>query len=266
MMLALDAARGVMRRDMAVFLTYRTQLVTQVLAVLFQLTIFYFISRLLHAKTFASSEAYFAYVVVGLGISQVLVVTMGAAPTRVRQELVAGTMERFMVSSFGAVRGVMSMLLFPICLGLTIATIMFILAAAIFGLHLVGTAPLALPAAMLGSLAFTPFALILVAFVVAFKQLAAGASFVSSLVALVGGLYFPVALLPHWIRWASSVQPFTPAADLLRHLLVNTKLQYSVPVDLLKLFGFAAVLFPIGIFLLHRAIIFGQRRGTIFEY
>ena len=40
---------------------------------------------------------------------------------------------------------------------------------------------------------------------------------------------------PAWTRWLSEVQPFTPAVDLLRNLLVHTPLRDGVLVDLLKL-------------------------------
>ena len=52
--------------------------------------------------------------------------------------------------------------------------------------------------------------------VVVFKQTNAGATFIVTGVTLLAGVYFPVALLPGWIEWASDVQPFTPALDLLR--------------------------------------------------
>ena len=68
--------------------------------------------------------------------------------------------------------------------------------------------------------------------------------FIVAGIAIVGGLYFPIAVLPGWIRWASEVQPFTPATDLLRHLLVDTPLVHPAIVELLKLVGFTAVLLP----------------------
>jgi len=49
------------------------------------------------------------------------------------------------------------------------------------------------------------------------KQTVMGASFIVSAISLVAGLYFPISLLPGYLRWASDVQPFTPAVDLLRH-------------------------------------------------
>jgi ABC-2 type transport system permease protein len=205
-------------------------------------------------------------VVVGLAILQVLASTLGLMPGQVRQELVAGTMERFIVSSFGPTNGIAAMLIFPLISSLISAFIMLTIAAVVFGLPISITAPLAIPVALLGSLAFVPFALGLTATVIVVKQATAGTQYVMAAIAIVGGLYFPISRLPSWLHWTSQVQPFSPAADLLRHLLVGTSLQYSVFTDLLKMVGFAALLFPFSLILVRRAIRLGQRRGTIIEY
>ncbi len=62
------------------------------------------------------------------------------------------------------------------------------------------------------------------------------------------------------------MQPFTPATDLLRHLIVDTPLAHPAGVELLKLVGFIAVLLPAGLLLLRASIRYGQRTGTVAEY
>ena len=105
--------------------------------------------------------------------------------------------------------------------------LMLVFAAAVFGLPVEwSTAPLALPAFVLGALAFAPFGVLLVAAVVVWKQ-ATGAAWIMAGITLLAGFYFPVALLPDWIEWTSDVQPFTPAVDLLRHLLIGIPLEES---------------------------------------
>jgi ABC-2 type transport system permease protein len=103
--------------------------------------------------------------------------------------------------------------------------------------------------------------------VILFKQTNAGATFIVTGVTLLAGVYFPVTLLPGWIEWASSVQPFSPAIDLLRNLLVDTPLPSgSVASAVAKLIGFAAVTMPIAIVALGAAVERSRRRGTIIEY
>jgi ABC-2 type transport system permease protein len=187
-------------------------------------------------------------------------------PVAVRQELVSGTIERFLVSAHGPVNGILGTMLFPLINALFSGLLMLALAAVVFGLPLAATAVLAVPVALLGTVAFMPLAFILVSLVLAFKQASSASQFIVAGIAIVGGLYFPIALLPGWIRWASEVQPFTPAADLMRHLLVDTPLVHPAGVELLKLVGFIVVLFPAGVMLLRASIRYGQRTGTIAEY
>ena len=261
-----EAMWGIIRRDAILFVSYRSQLVAQFLGPLFSIALFYYISHLLTAKSIHSPGGYFGFVIVGLVIIQIVTISMGVMPVTVRQELVSGTIERFLVSAHGPVNGILGTMLFPLINALLSGLLMLGLAAVVFGLPLAATAILAVPVALLGTLAFMPFAFILVALVLAFKQASSASQFIVAGIAIVGGLYFPISLLPGWIRWAADVQPFTPAADLLRHLLVNTPLVHPAGVELLKLVGFVGVLFPVGIWLLRASIRYGQRSGTVAEY
>ena len=85
-------------------------------------------------------------------------------------------------------------------------------------------------------------------------------------IALVSGLYFPIVLLPEWIQWVADVQPFTPAVDLLRHLLVGLPLREPAWTSILKLVGFAIVLLPLAAWAVSCAIRRARRTGTIIEY
>jgi ABC-2 type transport system permease protein len=261
-----DAMWGIIRRDAILFVSYRTQVVSQFVGPLFSITLFYYISHLLTAKSIHSPGGYFGFVIIGLVIVQILTISMGVMPVSVRQELVSGTIERFLVSAHGPINGIIGTMLFPLLNAIFSGIVVLALATIIFGLPLAGTAVLAIPVAMLGTLAFMPFAFFLVSLVVAFKQAASATQFVVAGVAIIGGLYFPVTLLPGWIRWASDVQPFTPATDLLRHLLVDTPMVHPAGIELLKLVGFAAILLPAGMALLRASIRYGQRTGTIAEY
>jgi len=266
MRLWLDAMWAIMRRDAILFMSYRAQLVSQFLTPLFSLVIFYYISQLFTPSSVDSPGGYFGFVVVGLVIVQILTISLGVMPVTVRQELVSGTIERFLVSAHGPVNGILGAMLFPMVNALFSGTLMLILATLFFGLPLEATAGLAIPVALLGTLAFMPFALFLVAMVMAFKQVSSASGFIVTGVAIVGGLYFPIALLPDWIEWTSEVQPFTPATDLLRHLLVGTPLEHPAEIELLKLVLFALALLPLSLYFLRRAIRYGQRTGTVAEY
>ena len=261
----LAAAAGIFRRDVTVYLSYRWRLGTQYLGVLFSLAVFYYISRLVRVGEFPSPDAYFSYAAVGVIILQVLQSTLDI-PVSVRQELVAGTFERMAVSPFGPVWSILALFLFPLALAVVTMLVTLALGVVVFGLDARwSTVPLAVPVALVGAMALGAIALLFAAMVVRYKQ-APGAAYVLAAISLVAGFYFPPSLLPWWLGWASEVQPFTPAVDLLRHLLVGQPLRASGWGDVAKLVGFTAALLPLGLAGLSLAVDRGRRLGTLTEY
>jgi ABC-2 type transport system permease protein len=257
---------AVLRRDLHVYLSYRTRLVSQLLTALFSVTLFYYVSKLVHVNGFDKSGTYFGFVVVGISLISVLYSSF-SIPELVRQELLVGTFDRLLLSPFGAIRSVIAMSLFPMLFSFLIAALTIALGCVLFGLELHwSTVPLAIPVMLLVLLSFLPFGLLFAALTVLVKQGTVGTSWVVAALSIIGGLYFPVSLLPSWLQTIAKLQPFTAATDILRHLLVNSSLGESPGTSLLKLAGFALVLLPISIFALGRAIRTGQRRGTIIEY
>lgn len=260
------ATLAVVRRDAQIFLSYRTRVLSQLANAVFTLTLFHFLAQLVHVDTFTTPSEYFAFVTVGVVILQVLSSCFGT-PALVRQELVAGTFEKLVVSPFGALRGIVALTLFPFLYSLVLGSGTLVMAALLFDLRIDwGSAPLCLPLAALAVLAFLPFGLLFAALTLVVKQSAIGTTWVIALLSIVGGLYFPVSLLPGWIRWASDVQPFGVAVDLMRHLLVDAPLHGSAWVGVAKLVAFALLLMPVSLAAVALAIRVGQRRGTLLEY
>lgn len=260
------AALAILERDLRIFLTYRNRVIAEFASIVFSITIFYYVARMVRVEQFPSPDDYFAFVVVGLVIIRTLFSAYTTFASTLRQELVAGTFERMVASPFGPLAGTVAMLLFPFAHALVISSLSIGFAAIVFGVPLHwSTLALALPAALLAVLAFVPFALIIGAMVIVYKQ-AAGSGLFLAVIALVSGLVFPVDLLPGWLQWASEVQPFTPAVELLRHLIVDTPLQESVTTSLLKVVAFVAVLLPLSLYSIKKAIEHSRRRATLIEY
>ncbi len=262
-----SAVGAVVRRDLLVSASYRTRFLTRTLSGFFSLTLFYYISRMVHVSTFPSPDKYYAYAVVGLVILQVLNSTLDLPSATVRQELVAGTFERLVASPLGPAASVAGMMVFPFLYALVQGIVMLMFAAVVFGVELNWpAAALAIPAAFLGGLTFATLGAMIAGIVLVAKQVMGGTTFIVAGIALIGGLYFPAKLLPDWIEWTSYVQPFTPAIDLLRHLLVGTPLGHSAWLDVAKLVLWCLALVPLSLWVLAQGVAVGRRRGTIIEY
>jgi ABC-2 type transport system permease protein len=261
----LSAAGAVVERDFAIFVSYRLRAISLFASAIFSVTLFFYISRLVNVESFDTPADYFAFVVIGLLITQVVQSTIGVA-LQLRSELLAGTFERILMSPFGIVGGVVSMMIFPFLTSVVMATAVLLFSVVVFDMPVAAsTALLAIPVGFLGALSFAGFGVLFAAMTVLFKQ-ATGVQWVITLVSLIAGLYFPVKLLPAWIEWTSEAQPFTPTVDLLRHLLSGYPMPGSAGGALVKIIGFAAVLLPLSMVALGVAARQARRRGTIIEY
>jgi len=253
------------KRDAAVFLSYRTRFVTQILAMLITITMFYYVSKLVRPGVVGPDGKYFAYVVVGIVALAVLTAALNTAQL-IRMELLAGTFERIVISPIGPVGGVVALMAFPVLYAIGLAGVMLIVAASVFGfpIHLAGV-PAALVVSAVAASAFTCIGILFAAGVLAFKA-AMSPTWVIAAFSILGGIYFPLRLIPGWIRWFSDVQPFTPAVDLLRHLLLGTPAVQPVEAEMLKLLGFTVLLMPVAVMVLTLAVSTSRRRGTLIEY
>ncbi len=263
----LDGVLAIVRRDAAIYFSYRFRALSQALIALFSLTLFYYVSRLVGVRRFPDPEDYFAFVVVGLVILQALTATLALVPNNLRTELVAGTFERLVVSPLGPAAAVAAMTIFPVVAAFATGAVTLLLATTLFGLSLAGaSALLAIPVAVLAILAFLPFALLVAALVLLSKQAGNIGNLVVVGLSLAGGVYFPPDLMPGWIRWVTEVQPFTPALELLRHLLIGAATTDPPGLELLRLAAFAVLMTPPAYWVLTAAVALCRRRGTLIEY
>lgn len=260
-------ALAVLRRDFLIATSYRVRFVTGLLSGLVNLAIFYYVSRLVRLEGSFTPDGYFAFVTVGIMIFTVVTATLTTPVAMVRQELVAGTFERMLLAPGGPIASLVSLLIFPALYALLTVVAMLLFAAVIFGVPLHwSTVPLSIPLAVLAIFAFAPFGIALQASVVVGKKAPPGAGYLMVGISLIAGLYFPVSLLPDWIEWTSQIQPFTPAADLLRWALAGQELADPAWLDLTKLAVFALVALPASMALLAGGLHLSRRRGTILEY
>jgi ABC-2 type transport system permease protein len=255
---------AIARRDAQLLTSYRSTFVSRPLGVVLSLALFYFVSRLIVVSRIGTPDDYFAFVAVGIVIFG-LVTSSLLAPARVRDELLAGTYERLELSAMGGSPAVLAMLITPFAYAGGLAVFTLAVGCVVFGMDLHwSTVALALPYGVLGALAFAPFALLFCAVTLAFKQ-APGQGAILPALSLVSGLYFPVDVLPGWIRWMSNVQPLTPTVDLMRHALLGVDVPTAAAGGVVRLAAFALVGIPVALAALSAAHRYGRRRGTLLE-
>jgi ABC-2 type transport system permease protein len=84
--------------------------------------------------------------------------------------------------------------------------------------------------------------------------------------AILGGAYFPVQVMPPWIREISRLLPITYSLDALRLTMLRgySLAMVAKPVSILA--AMTAILFPASILLFAVAVRTARKEGTLNEY
>jgi ABC-2 type transport system permease protein len=79
-------------------------------------------------------------------------------------------------------------------------------------------------------------------------------------------VYYPIEVLPYWLRAFGRLLPATYSLDALRRTMLQGASLIDVRQDLLDLAGFTVVLLPIGFVAFHYAGRWAKIDGSLSQY
>ncbi|MBI4802494.1 MAG: ABC transporter permease [Elusimicrobia bacterium] len=119
---------------------------------------------------------------------------------------------------------------------------------------------------LLSSVSFAALGILSSCFVLLFKRGNPAAWVLNNFEGLLGGVYFPVAVLPAWLQWASKLLPVTYAVRAFELALHKGDGLYELRAELAVLFLFTAALAPVSVWAFGKALERARRRGTLGGY
>jgi ABC-2 type transport system permease protein len=258
-------------RDFWEELSYPFGFVWRVGTILFKLVTFFFLARLVAGAALPQLEPYggqyFPFVVLGLALASFQAVALSAVSGNILVGMYTGTLEAMLVTPTSLATIVFSSMLYQFCSALLEILLYLAFGFWFFGLAL-GQAnlPATALALLLTLLAHLPLGILAAAFILLFKQGDPMTSILGSLSALLGGVYFPLAILPEWVRLVSRCLPFTYALEALRQAVLNGQGVAQLAAPLLILTAFAAVLLPLSLAVFAWAVRQAKRLGTLSQF
>ncbi|MFL6137902.1 MAG: ABC transporter permease [Frankiaceae bacterium] len=259
------------RRDLRTTLSYRYPFVGDVLGLLFESVMFYFLSRLVNPDRMpligGRRPDYLAFVSVGIAVSAFMAVGLGRMLQSVQSERMLGTLESLLVTptKLWAIQlgpAVYDLVYVPVRTGLFL-----LIVSLAYGvdLRIAGILP---AAAVL--LAFIPFVwglgVLGAANILAFRRGTTLIGFVTTLLAIGSGAYFPLELLPHWAQGVAQANPVAIALAGLRGTLLGQAGWGDVWWRVAVLLPTSAVMVALGALAFRRAMVRERRLGTIGLY
>ncbi|MCM2266654.1 MAG: ABC transporter permease [Elusimicrobiales bacterium] len=259
------------RRDFLAERSYRLSFALGALATLANLAVFYFIGELFgdslapQLGTFGAS--YFAYVFTAMAFFGYIGTGAGSYAGRLRLEQTQGTLEATLSTPLGVPRLLAAMSAWNFLFATFELAVYALAGVLIFKLDL-GAAnwPAAALVFALAAACFAALGVLSSCFVVLFKRGNPLAWVLNNFEGLLGGVYFPVAVLPWWLASVSNLLPVTYAVRAFQLAVHKGAGLAEIKGDLLALAAFDLVLIPASVWLFGLAVRRARRAGTLGEY
>ena len=267
--LELDKARAIFVRDARLAVSYELNFVIQWLGLFVQVIIAFFLGRLVppspHFGFGGAVGGYFDYVIINMAFAGFQASALQSFAKVIRDGQLQGTLEVVLSTPTSLSLVVLSggLWFFAFAFLQTIAYFTF---AIFFGLDLHHINVLtAVVFFLLMILSLSPFGVLTAATTMALKQTGPVNFVMEGLAAVFGGLYFPVAALPHTMQVVSWLLPITHALNGLRAAVSGATLAQVAP-DAVWLCVASLILLPISLFAFERAVHVAKIDGTLGSY
>jgi ABC-type multidrug transport system ATPase subunit/ABC-type multidrug transport system permease subunit len=267
---ALASLLALARRDRLLFASYRWQLALKAGLLATWIFVLYDVSGLVDTSSpkvarFLAGD-YFTFALIGLAflrLTQVCLVQMASA---LREEQLQGTVEPLFATGEPPLRIVLGGLVWPLASELGGLLVVFGIAAALLGVHLPNANVPALALAAAATVAVDAvWGVFSAAFVLAFKR-GDPVALLGNLAAVgLSGAFFPVEMIPAWLRPVADVLPLRWGFAAVRAAGLEGATLGS-PVYRRALFALgvlAAVLTPLALVAFGAAIRHARRTGTL---
>lgn len=259
------------RRDFLVAWSYRMSFVSDLVGLVGQVIVFYFIGQLVDSSrlpTFGgTSVTYLEFAAVGIALGVFIQFGLDRVSAAMRGEQLMGTLESVLMTPTAPSTIQLGSVAFDL-IYIPLRTAVFLGAATLaFGLHFQagGIAP-----ALLLLLAFIPFVwglgVLTAALLLTFRRGGSLVGLGAVVVGLLSGVYFPLSLLPGWLHGIANANPVAQAINGMREALLGgaTLADLASNFALVVPCSAASLLIGLGVFRL--AVRREQKRGTLGLY
>lgn len=267
----LRTAAVFIKRDFLQDISYRASFVLKLLSVVFSAAIFYFVSDVVKGSTSAFLKPYggnyFPFVLIGIALLDYHTLSLQVFSNSIRDSQMMGTLEIMLL----APTRVSAVVLYSSLWGYIFTSFRFVLyliaGVSLFGLKL-GQANLvgAVVVLALSIVSFAGLGITTAGLIMLIKQAGSIHLMLGSVSLLLGGVAYPVDVLPSWLRQLSFLMPVTHSLTAMRQALLQGYSLIQLFPELLALTIFTAIFLPLGLLGFHLALRRVKFTGTLGHY
>ncbi len=259
------------QRDLAIENSYRVAFVFQLFETLFAVTSFYYLSHFVESpeltKALPAGNTYFAFALVGVAFLDYMSVSMNTFDETIDAARRNGTLEAMLVTDTSVPVILSGSAVFPFVMSALRTAVYLIWGLALFGFPGGNANWLGAIVVLAASiLAFAGLGILSAGYLLIFMRGNPAKWLLLGLSGVLGGMMYPVSVLPHWLQNISRLLPVTYSLEGLRAAILNGagmgELWHSIRVLLL----FAAVLLPVSSVVFSWALRRTKTTGTLSHF
>jgi ABC-2 type transport system permease protein len=260
-----------LRRDFKMQMNYRLSFVLQFFGMLFSSSSFFFVSQLLGASAAqylgAYGGDYFSFVLIGIAFVGYQGVALHSFSGIVQSAQSAGTLEAMLVTPTR-----LSTILFSSSLWNFVFTSFRVLIYILLGMLVFGAdlrkanVPAGLVVLCLTIVTLSGIGILSACFVMVFKRGNPVDFLFGSLSALLGGVYYPVNVLPGWLQVPAHFFPLTYSLDAMRRALLTGESLADLWREIAVLVAFSVLLLPLSLIAFRYAVRQAKRDGSLTQF
>jgi ABC-2 type transport system permease protein len=236
-------------RDLRIASTYRAPLVLEIVEALFGAATFYYVAYFVDSPQLRAAlpqgTTYFAYSLVGFIFFDYLHAALDSFDRSLEEARDSGTLEPLLVTQISLPVVLVGSAIYPFVVTTLRIAIYLAWGAALFHFPLRSANWLSVIVVLLATLlAFSGLGIFSAAYLLLFKRGNPGKWFFLGVSGLVGGMLFPVNILPNWLQVIAHLNPVTYTLDAMRAALLEGANLAQVAPTVLILLLFAIILLP----------------------
>ncbi len=255
------------RKEFINDISYSLSFLSRWVGILLTVFTFYYFSRLVGGRQSSVLDIYggdyFSFIIVGLAVSSLVNSCLNGFPASVSREQAGGTLEFLLTTSTKPSVLWVAFSLYNLFMGF-LSACFFVLIAFFLGLGSISVNGLSLFVFLLcGIFCFQGLGMISASIGLMFRRGDPVRWIIGNLFWLLGGLYFPVSVLPDILQNISRLIPTTYLLHAVRLSFLRGTSLVSLKMELAVMMCFCGLLFAIGYFVFSGALRYAKRKGTL---
>lgn len=260
-----------LKKDFLFESSYKVSFLMNIFAVTVSLLGYFFIDKMFGYRMVKHLEGfgvnYFSYVLLGMAFFSYIGFGLGSFSDRLRFEQIQGTLESILLTPTRIPVILASLALWNFILATFDMTIYVLLGIFLFKINFGNINVLsAVVILILAVVSLSSLGIISASFIMIFKRGNPLGWFINNLEGLLGGVYFPITVMPAWLQLVAKLSPITYAIRAIELAVYKGYSLTQLAAEITILSFFCIALFPSSIAIFKYALKKAMLNGSLTQY